>query len=537
MQKESAMKTKKLSINSKIVSLTFFIIIFSFLVAGIFVLGNIMKTKEKDLGDQAMLVARTVGKLPEIRENLEKDSPFHEKVEAINQTVEGVRVINKANYIVVFNMEHRRLSHPVKEKIGQISTTVDENAAFVEHYYISKATGEQGNVVRAFVPVMNNEHKQIGVVVVGFSLPTILHIIDTISSEIIIASLLSLFFGAWGAWVLGRHVKKQMFGLEPHEIAKLYVERNETFNAMHEGIVAIDNNFMVTIFNKKAQEILGVTVDDLIGKNIYTILPDTRLPEILDYNKPIYNKELFVNRHTIMSNRIPIRVNHETVGAIAIFQDRTEVKKLAEELTGVQEFVQALRIQNHEHKNKIHTIAGLLQLGHYNQALDYTVEVNERQDELSQFFDERIKNGNIAGLLLSKINHGKELGIQVDIDMNSQLLYLPEQLDFNDFVILIGNLIENAFDALQQVERDKKIVFISIDQDEHTLSILVEDNGVGIEEKKITSIFDNGYTSKGQQNHGIGLYLIDEIVKKVNGTIDVSSKPLEGTSFFITFYI
>ena len=531
------MKLKQLSINSKIVSLTFFIIIFSFLVAGIFVLGNIMNTKEEDLEDKAMLVARTVGKLPEIRDNLSGNEPFDKKAEAINQTAEGVRVINKADYIVVLDMEHRRLSHPIKKRIGQVSTTVDENAAFVEHYYISKVKGELGQVVRAFAPIMNDEHKQIGVVVVGYSLPTILDIIDSIRTEIIIVTVLSLFFGAWGAWVLGRHVKKQMFGLEPHEIAKLYVERTETFNAMHEGIIAIDNELNVTIFNKKARKILGVNENDLIGRSIYDILPDTRLPEILDFNKPIYNRELYVNHHTIMSNRVPIEVNNETVGAIAIFQDRTEVKKLAEELTGVQEFVQALRIQNHEHKNKIHTIAGLLQLGHFTQAVDFIVELKEKQDELSQFFEERIKNENIAGLLLSKINHGKELGIQVEIDMNSQLLYLPEQLDFNDFVVLFGNLIENAFEALQQVECEEKQVFISIDQDEQSLSILVEDNGIGIDPDNLSSIFENGYSTKGKQNHGIGLYLIGEIVRKAEGTIEVTSKPTEGSSFFITFYM
>ena len=108
-----------------------------------------------------------------------------------------------------------------------------------------------GNVVRAFVPVINLEHQQIGVVIVGYSLPTIIGNLRGHSNEIIIATLFSLFFGAWGAWVLGRHMKKQMFGLEPHEIAKLYVERTETFNAMHEGIIAIDNDYTVTIFNKK----------------------------------------------------------------------------------------------------------------------------------------------------------------------------------------------------------------------------------------------------------------------------------------------
>ncbi|WP_397540183.1 ATP-binding protein [Rummeliibacillus pycnus] len=523
--------------NGKIMSLTFFIIVFSFLVAGIFVLGNILSTKEKELGNQAMLIARTVAKLPEVQKELSTDKKPMDQAKVINETIEGIRIINKAEYIVVLNMDHIRLSHPVKALIGKKSNTGDENAAFAEHYYLSKAKGEVGKTMRAFVPIMNDKHQQVGVVIVGYSLPTIVEILYSIRKEIFVATLLSLLFGAWGAWMLGRNMKKQMFDLEPHEIAKQYTERTETFNAMHEGIIAIDNDFTVTIFNTKAKQILGVDQQELIGKKIYDILPDTRLPEILDYNIPIYNKELLINQHNIMSNRVPIEVDGEIVGAIAIFQDRTEVKKLAEELTGVKEFVQALRIQNHEHKNKIHTIAGLLQLGHYQQALSYIEEVKEKQDEIANFLNDRIKNQNISGLLLSKINHGKELGIDVEIDMNSQLTYLPDQLDFNDFVVIIGNLIENAFDALQLIDKDDKKVLISIDQDEETLSILVEDNGVGMSEEVISRIFANGYTSKRNENHGIGLYLIQDIVRKLDGTIDVTSSPGEGTSVFVTFYL
>ncbi|MFJ8260768.1 ATP-binding protein [Rummeliibacillus sp. NPDC094406] len=523
--------------NGKIMLLTFFIIVFSFLVAGIFVLGNILSTKEKELGNQAMLIARTVAKLPEVQKELSTDKKPMDQAKVINETIEGIRIINKAEYIVVLNMDHIRLSHPVKALIGKKSNTSDENAAFAEHYYLSKAKGEVGKTMRAFVPIMNDKHQQVGVVIVGYSLPTIMEILYSIRKEIFVATLLSLLFGAWGAWMLGRNMKKQMFDLEPHEIAKQYTERTETFNAMHEGIIAIDNDFTVTIFNTKAKQILGVDQQDLIGKKIYDILPDTRLPEILDYNIPIYNKELLINQHNIMSNRVPIEVDGEIVGAIAIFQDRTEVKKLAEELTGVKEFVQALRIQNHEHKNKIHTIAGLLQLGHYQQALSYIEEVKEKQDEIANFLNDRIKNQNISGLLLSKINHGKELGIDVEIDMNSQLTYLPDQLDFNDFVVIIGNLIENAFDALQLIDKDDKKVLISIDQDEETLSILVEDNGVGMSEKVISRIFANGYTTKRNENHGIGLYLIQDIVRKLDGTIDVTSSPGEGTSVFVTFYL
>lgn len=528
---------QKMTLNKGMISLTFFIIAFSLLIAGVFILGSIVNSKEKELQEQSMLVARTVATLPEIEEILHNENNLSIEAQArrINQTVEQLRTVNSADYIVIMNMDHVRLSHPLTSKLGTVSTTPDEEAAYSEHYYTSKAKGEVGVMVRAFVPIMNAKHQQIGVAVVGYRLPSVLEVLGGMKWEIALALTLSTAFGLWGALILSRRVKKQMLDYEPHEIAKLYTERIETFNAMHEGIIAIDKEFTVTIFNPKARQILGIGEQNLLGKKIYDILPDTRLPEILDFNQPIYNKELHINQHTILSNRVPIEVDGETVGAIAIFQDRTEVKKLAEELTGVKEFVQALRIQNHEHKNKLHTISGLLQLGHHQEAMDYIVEVQTTQEETTNFLNQRIQNQNIAGLVLSKINRGKELGINVMMDEHSTLERLPEKLDFHDFVVVFGNLVENAFDALQLTSSSSKETFISIDQNDETLSILVEDNGVGMTDEQIQKIFDNGFTTKNSANHGIGLYLISDILNKTNGSIDITSSLNEGTSILVTF--
>lgn len=528
---------QKMTLNKGMIALTFFIIAFSLLIAGVFILGSIVNSKEKELQEQSMLVARTVATLPEIEDTLHNENNLSIEAQArrINQTVEQLRTVNSADYIVIMNMDHVRLSHPLTSKLGTVSTTPDEEAAYSEHYYTSKAKGEVGVMVRAFVPIMNAKHQQIGVAVVGYRLPSVLEVLGGMKWEIALALTLSTAFGLWGALILSRRVKKQMLDYEPHEIAKLYTERIETFNAMHEGIIAIDKEFTVTIFNPKARQILGIGEQNLLGKKIYDILPDTRLPEILDFNQPIYNKELHINQHTILSNRVPIEVDGETVGAIAIFQDRTEVKKLAEELTGVKEFVQALRIQNHEHKNKLHTISGLLQLGHHQEAMDYIVEVQTTQEETTNFLNQRIQNQNIAGLVLSKINRGKELGIDVMMDEHSTLERLPEKLDFHDFVVVFGNLVENAFDALQLTSSSSKEIFISIDQNDETLSILVEDNGVGMTDEQIQKIFDNGFTTKNSANHGIGLYLISDILNKTNGSIDITSSLNEGTSILVTF--
>lgn len=532
------MAKRKLSMNGKIMLLTFFIIAFSFLVAGTFVIGNLLEEQEKDFGQRAMLVARTVSEFPEIKSQLQEED-FQKASQTINDLVEEIRYINKAEYIVVMNMDRVKYSHPFKNTIGTKSESADLNAAFAEHYYISKAKGVKGSMIRAIVPIMSEENTQVGVVVVGFSLPTLSLLFKDFKTEIFVTVFISILFSVWGAHTLGRHIKKQMFGLEPHEISKMYVERTETFNAMHEGIIAVDSKLNITIFNQKASEILGVGADPTkyIGKSIYDVIPDTRLPEIFFTGQPVYNQELYVNQHSIMSNRIPILVDGKRVGAVAVFKDLTAFKQLAEELTGVKAFVQALRVHTHEYKNKLHTIAGLLHLGHFEQAIDYVSQVKQQHDHVTKFLNERIYNENISGLLLSKIGRGKELGIEVLMDEESKLTKFPAKLDHHDFVIIFGNLIENAFDALSNIEQEYKEITISIDDQDGILAIMVSDNGLGMTDDVKTRIFENGFSTKANENRGIGLYLIEEIVNKGNGNIEVLSEPNKGTTFIITFEI
>lgn len=522
--------------NSKIVLLTFFIIAFSFLVASILLVSNLLQEREQAVGERAMLIARTVSNLPEIKQQLEQEDIEHSS-SVVQGVVKSIRIINNAEYIVVLNMDRVRLSHPVAEQIGTVSESSDIQAAFAENYYLSKAEGENGITMRALVPVMNDQKVQIGVVVVGFALPTIMDLMDEYKSRALVAIILSLIISIWGALTLGRHIKRQMYDLEPDEIAKIYTERTETFNVMHEGIIAVDKDLNITIFNEKAGIILGVTEHPsrYIGKSIYAILPDTRLPEIVFSEVPVYNQEIYVNEHSIISTRIPIYVDGKITGAVAVFRDLTEVKKMAEELTGVKAFVQALRIQTHEYKNKLHTIAGLLQLGHSEQALKYLSQVQMQHDDVTKFLNERIYNENISGLLLSKISRGNELGIRVIIDQESKLTTFPDYLDHHDFVILLGNLIENAFDAFKGMDHEDKEITISIDDNDGILALLVSDNGCGIKQEYLEQIFDHGFTTKNSENNGIGLYLIKEIVTKGNGVIDITTEENKGTTFMITF--
>ncbi|WP_186306791.1 PAS domain-containing protein, partial [Staphylococcus epidermidis] len=87
--------------------------------------------------------------------------------------------------------------------------------------------------------------------------------------------------------------KKQMFQLEPYEIKRMLEERTATFHSINEGVIAIDNQEIITIFNEKAKQVFHVE-GNVVGKPIRAVLKDTRLPEIVERNRAVYNEEIKV---------------------------------------------------------------------------------------------------------------------------------------------------------------------------------------------------------------------------------------------------
>ncbi|WP_036605159.1 ATP-binding protein [Paenibacillus assamensis] len=523
---------RNLPVYGKIALLAFGLTSFSLLIGGIIVVGIMTRMTEDELGRRLMTTARTVAEQPHIREKVQLPVAA---AQDIAYETENIRMINEVSYIVVLNMDRIRYSHPITDRIGKsITDDKDVEPAFAEHSYISKVRGEAGPALRAYVPIMNVQHHQVGVVMAGLLLPSINQMIWEQRGPIAATLMLALLFGLLGAWQLSRNIKRQMFNLEPQEIARILLERTAAFQAMHEGVIAVDNKERITIFNERAKQIFDIEGNP-VGQPIRDVIPDTRLPEILTLQQPIYNRELIVRNAVIWSNRIPITVQGQTVGAIAIFQDRTELAHMAEELTGVKAFVDALRVQNHEYMNKLHTIAGLIQLEHYEQALDYLFEVSERQEELLSFVKERFSDEGIGGLLLSKISRGQELGIHVELDKRSGLTQFPPKLDRHDLVLLLGNLIENAFDALELSERECKEIVVSIEQDDEVLSIMVEDNANGMDECTQQHMLEKGFSTKAVDGRGIGLYLIGNIIEKGCGELVCHSSIGNGTSMIIIF--
>jgi two-component system sensor histidine kinase DctS len=521
---------KYYNLSTKIAVLSFGSVFLSIFIGVFIVVERMSESLEKEMGIRAMAIARTLAQFEEIQKNV----GYQGGQVIIQPIAERTRLATGVEYVVVVDMEGTRYSHPVEDRIGKQFTDTDLGPALANNEYISKAQGVLGPSVRAFVPVIVDDGtRQAGVVIVGVLTPTTTSLLKYIQVQLYYSLCVGMIIGLLGSLYLAKKIKSAIFNMEPEEIARLLEERVAIFQAISEGIFAIDSKSRITIVNGEAVRIIGKSEDEIIGSYIGEVIPGTRMPEVLSTGQAQLNSEMIINNTVVLANRVPIRFEGDIIGAVATFQDKTEANRLAEELTGVKTFVEALRVQNHEYMNKLHTIAGLIQLDKSQQALDYIFDITEEQQEITRSLSKSIFDHSIAGLLLGKYDRAKELRVNLLIDRKSSLLGLPPCLETGDMVAIIGNLIENALDAVRQEKHERRKVYFAIFDNLDKLVILVRDWGEGIPVEQREAIFNQGFTTKGSINRGIGLYLVKRYVELAGGSISVNSSEEGGAEFKI----
>ncbi|MHC1683324.1 MAG: ATP-binding protein [Clostridiaceae bacterium] len=431
--------------------------------------------------------------------------------------IENIRVKTSVDFIVVMDMSGTRLTHPYKEKIGAKFEGGDEARVLTTgEQYASTSRGSLGNSLRVFVPIFENK-KQIGAVSVGSSIDIIYHEIYSKIDSFIPFVIVGLILGIFSAALLATNIKKAIFGLEPKEIAWILKEKEAILENVKEGILAVDDKGKLTLFNKEASQILGLSERD-IGISISDYTSESVINEVLKSGKPMENVEIKIRPGvTILCKYNPLKDKKEKViGAVINFRDLTEVKKMAEELTGIKKMAWSLRAQNHEFMNKLHTISGLIQLEEYDEAISFITKTARRRDEISNILTEQIKNVSIAALLFAKYNKAEETRIKLKIDSDSNLTILPEYIREDELVSIIGNLLENSFDAIKT--DGTGYVYFKISEADGLLKIEVKDNGPGISEDIFDTIYDLGTSTKLGQR-GYGMYLVKKIIDEAHGEI------------------
>lgn len=479
--------------------------------------------------DKAMNIARMVAHSPLTINNLEQKQNERE----IQKYTSEMTKITAVEFIVVMDMNGIRKTHPSPDKIGQHFVGGDEGPVLRGQEKTSIAKGTLGYSLRAFTPVFSDSGKQIGAVAVGISLNKVKHDVKNSKHVIYLAVIFGVLIGVIGAIFLARKIKNSMFGLEPFEIGKLLEERSAMLQSTKEGILAVDQDARITLINNEALRLFEEAgmKENPVGHLVDQYLPQLQLRNVLETGKPSLNIEVDLSGITLFANQLPIIVGNQMVGAITTFRNKTEINKLAEELTGVTLYAEALRAQSHEFMNKLHVVLGLVHLQQYEKLSEYIDQISDQLQNEVGYIVSKIKDPALAGFILGKMSYAREMGAELSFSGEGTLPEpaLPETT--HEIITIIGNLTDNALEALSGQENKK--VFIHFDYYDHELLIEIADNGPGIEADIVKQVFSKGFSTKGN-DRGIGLFLVKRSVDKLHGQIELSTEVGKGTRFTVT---
>ncbi|MEG2291519.1 MAG: sensor histidine kinase [Clostridium sp.] len=502
-----------MSLEKKITRLTvgiFLAVLVSISIFSLLVIDtNMTEALGKRLTDTAFVIAAN----PMIQTELaEGADPTYLKVQNF---VERMRLKVDLLFITVIDMNSVRYSHPIPDNIGRKFLGGDEKIALeTGESYVSEGEGHLGNSIRAFVPVYK-DGVRVGAVAVGILKRDFRDEVRVYFMELVPVFIIALVIIIFLAKKLAKNIKSDIYGLEPEEIAVQLREKESIINNMEEGLISVNNLGEVTVINKKALDMLRIEYKEDIDEKIMALL-----------NKVIYRRSRIFNEEIRISEDIVIMANFysivgeygKVVGAIASFQDFTRVHNMATELTGVKELTWNLRAQNHEFMNKLHTIAGLIQLEENDKAIEYIFETTEKRELITDYLS-RIKEPSIQGLLFSKYNRADEMKIKFEIDENCHLGKIDSSIKIQELLTVIGNIIENSIEEVRVL--NDGWIYLGIFNDDE-IKIVVKNNGRKIDENTKRKIFERGYSTKGK-GRGLGLYNIEMIIKNLGGEIKLTS--------------
>nr|WP_263327657.1 sensor histidine kinase [Neobacillus sp. Marseille-Q6967] len=493
---------------------------------------NIMESNLKhEIGSKALSVAQSIANMPEIQEAFQSDDPAL----IIQPIAEKIRKQVGAEFIVIGNREEVRYSHPNPLRLGQKMVGGDNDRVFNGDSVISESTGTLGPSLRGKAPIFY-QGEVIGVVSVGYLQTDIQNEISKIQKKIFAATFLILIGGLLAALLISFNIKKAMFGLEPKEIAWMYQEKHAILESIHEGIIAIGTDGRITVVNETAHKILRVPNDILLrGKRIDEVLENTHLLKVVESGQAEYDQEILIFGTAFLANRIPIfNKKGEVIGAVASFRNKSELAQLLQELSHVKAYAEGLRAQTHEYSNRLYTLLGLIQLGSYKEAIDFISKEVDVAQGFIQFLMKEVPDPILAGFILGKVSLASEMKVDFSIDRESSFKDIPYDMNRDELVTIIGNLVNNAFEAVRGTEKKEKRVSLFLTDLGKELIIEVEDNGDGIDEKMFDQIFNAGFSTKSKNsNAGIGLSLVQNAIQHLGGSITFSSNVGEGTIFTV----
>ncbi|MGI5471303.1 ATP-binding protein [Streptomyces sp. CA-132043] len=481
------------------------------------------------LDDQAMrralAIAQTTAAQPRLDEALAASRPS--RGGPVQAAAERIRRSTGAEYVVIMDEHGVRWSHTDPKEIGRHVST-DPSAALSGRDVMQIDEGTLGRSARGKVPLRDEGGRIVGAVSVGIAYESVQQRLLSTVPDLLAYAGGALAVGALAAYLVARRLQRRTHDLAFSDISALLAEREAMLHGIREGFVALDGQGRIRLMNDEAQRLLELRAEDT-GRSLESVLPPGRTTDVLAGRASGADLLTVSGQRVLVANRMPT----DDGGAVVTLRDRTELERLGRELDGTRGLIDALRAQDHEHANRLHTLLGLLELGLYEEAVEFVTHAVGVHRATAEQVTERVHDPLLAALLVGKATVAAERGVSLSIATSTRL---PDRVvDPHGLVTVVGNLVDNALDAAAG-ERDGQVE-VEVRTEGRTAIVRVSDNGPGVPRERRQEIFTEGWTTKEPPAHGkrgIGLVLVRRLAERYGGGAEVDERPGGGARFTVT---
>ncbi|MFB7353589.1 ATP-binding protein [Streptomyces gardneri] len=444
----------------------------------------------------------------------------------VQTEAERIRVSTGAEYVVVMDTRGVRWSHTDPAQIGRRVST-DPSAVLAGREVMEIDSGTLGRSARGKAPLRDADGRIIGAVSVGIEYDSVRDRLLAAIPGLLAYAGGALAVGALAAYLISRRLQRQTHDLAFSDISALLAEREAMLHGIREGVVAIDRTGSVRLLNDEAQRLLGLG-PEAAGRSLDELLGQGRTADVLAGRVTGEDLVTVQGHRVLIANRMPT----DDGGAVATLRDRTELERLGRELDSTRGLIDALRAQDHEHANRLHTLLGLLELDMHEEAVEFVTEVVGVHRATAEQVTEKVHDPLLAALLVGKATVAAERGVSLRISPES---LLPDRLvDPRELVTVVGNLVDNALDAVAGTPSAR--IEVAFRTEGRTVVLRVTDSGPGVPEERRELIFTEGWSTKEPPPHGrrgLGLAFVRRLAERRGGTARVGGGPDGGAEFTV----
>lgn len=354
-------------------------------------------------------------------------------------------------------------------------------------------------------------------------------------------------------------------------LQKSFEEKNEILESIGDAFFAVNKNWKVTYWNNKAEEVLSMSREDIVGKNLWDVYKDaTELDFYSQYHKAV-NEQVtvsFEEYYPTDSKWFDVSAYPSTDGLSVFFKDVTARKKSEEKLKELNrtlkqqakelaasnaELEQFAFVASHDLQEPLRMVTSFLS----QLEKKYADDLDEKAKKYIWFATDGAKR--MRQIILDLLNYSRigrreieKRAVDLNDVMDAVVLDYRKAIEEKNAVVvwdslpvisadqssvksLLSNLISNA---LKYHSKDiHPEIMVRARETEDKWKVSVSDNGIGINpeyKEKIFNIFQRLHSNDEYSGTGIGLAVCRKIIENHGGTIWMESEEGKGSTFYFT---